>query len=185
MNELSLYILDLVQNSISAGANLVEIRIVVSRAEDRITVLIQDDGCGMTPEFLKRAVSPFTTTRTTRKVGLGIPLMMQNARLAGGDVRIDSTLGQGTTLTATLHGDSIDCLPLGDLAGTVVSLVSANPERPDFRLSCSSPKGSMDFDTREMRQALGNVPLNEPEITAWMLSAIQEEIEPIFGGVIL
>ena len=77
MNELSLYILDLVQNSISAGANLVEIRIVVSRAEDRITVLIQDDGCGMTPEFLKRAVSPFTTTRTTRKVGLGIPMIKE------------------------------------------------------------------------------------------------------------
>ena len=77
MNELSLYILDLVQNSISAGAKLVEIRIVVSRGEDRITVLIQDDGCGMTPEFLKRAVSPFTTTRTNLMVGLGFPMIME------------------------------------------------------------------------------------------------------------
>ena len=159
MRDLSLHILDLAQNSVR--------------------------GSGMSDELKERVTSPFATTRTTRKVGLGIPLMMQNARLAGGDVRIDSTLGQGTTLTATLHGDSIDCLPLGDLAGTVVSLVSANPERPDFRLSCSSPKGSMDFDTREMRQALGTGPRNEPESTAWMLSAGHDEIEPLGGGVIL
>ena len=183
MRDLSLHILDLAQNSVRANAALVEIMVSVDESR-LITITIRDDGSGMSDELKERVTSPFATTRTTRKVGLGIPLMMQNARLAGGDVRIDSTLGQGTTLTATLHGDSIDCLPLGDLAGTVVSLVSANPERPDFRLSCSS-KGSMDFDTREMRQALGNVPLNEPEITAWMLSAIQEEIEPIFGGVIL
>ena len=184
MRDLSLHILDLAQNSVRANAALVEIMVSVDESR-LITITIRDDGSGMSDALKARAPSPFATTRPTRTVGLGIPLMMQNARLAGGDVRIDSTLGQGTTLTATLHGDSIDCLPLGDLAGTVVSLVSANPERPDFRLSCSSPKGSMDFDTREMRQALGNVPLNEPEITAWMLSAIQEEIEPIFGGVIL
>ena len=184
MRDLSLHILDLAQNSVRANAALVEIMVSVDESR-LITITIRDDGSGMSDELKERVTSPFATTRTTRKVGLGIPLMMQNARLAGGDVHIDYTLGQGTTLTATLHGDSIDCLPLGDLAGTVVSLVSANPERPDFRLSCSSPKGSMDFDTREMRQALGNVPLNEPEITAWMLSAIQKEIEPIFGGVIL
>ena len=184
MRDLSLHILDLAQNSVRANAALVEIMVSVDESR-LITITIRDDGSGMSDELKERVTSPFATTRTTRKVGLGIPLMMQNARLAGGDVHIDSTLGQGTTLTATLHGDSSDWLPRGDLAGTVVSLVSANPERPDFRLSCSSPKGSMDFDTREMRQALGNVPLNEPEITAWMLSAIQKEIEPIFGGVIL
>lgn len=184
MRDLSLHILDLAQNSVRAGASLVEI--IVSVDESRlITITIRDDGSGMSDELKERVTSPFATTRTTRKVGLGIPLMMQNARLAGGDVKIVSALGKGTALTATLQGDSIDCLPLGDLAGTVVSLVSANPERPDFRLSCASPKGSMEFDTREMRQALGNVPLNEPEITAWMLHAIREEIEPIFGGVIL
>ena len=184
MRDLSLHILDLAQIIVRANVSLVEIMVSVDESR-LITITIRDDGSGMSDELKERVTSPFATTRTTRKVGLGIPLMMQNARLAGGDVCIDSTLGQGTTLTATLHGDSIDCLPLGDLAGTVVSLVSANPERPDSRLSCSSPKGSMDFDTRETRQALGNVPLNEPEITAWMLSAIQEEIEPIFGGVIL
>lgn len=184
MRDLSLHILDLAQNSVRANATLVEI--IISVDESRlITIILRDDGTGMSDELKERVTSPFATTRTTRKVGLGIPLMLQNARLAGGDVRIDSAPGKGTTLTATLHGDSIDCLPLGNLAETVVSLVSANPERPDFRLSCTSPRGSMDFDTREMRQTLGGIPLNEPEIIAWMLSAIQEEIDTIFGGVIL
>ncbi len=184
MRDLSLHILDLAQNSVRANASLV--KITVSADENRLIVItIADDGTGMSEDMQKQVMSPFVTSRTTRKVGLGIPLMVQNARLTGGDVSIRSAPGQGTVLTATLHGDSIDCLPLGDLAGTVVSLVSANPEHPDFCLSCSSPKGSMTFDTREMRQALGDVPLNEPEITAWMLSAIREETEPIFGGVIL
>lgn len=184
MRDLSLHILDLAQNSVRANAALVEIIVTVDESR-LITITIRDDGSGMSDELKQRGISPFATTRTTRKVGLGIPLMLQNARLAGGDVRIDSLPGKGTTLTATLHGDSIDCLPLGNLAETVVSLVSANPERPDFRLSCASPKGSMDFDTREMRQTLDGIPLNEPEIIAWMLSAIQEEIDTIFGGVIL
>ena len=124
MRDLSLHILDLAQNSVRANAALVEIMVSVDESR-LITITIRDDGSGMSDELKERVTSPFATTRTTRKVGLGIPLMMQNARLAGGDVRIDSTLGQG------------------------------------------------------------NVPLNEPEITAWMLSAIQKEIEPIFGGVIL
>ena len=184
MRDLSLHILDLAENSVRARASLVEIG--VSADENRlITLTIRDDGCGMDEALLQRVMSPFGTTRTTRKVGLGIPLMAQNARLTGGDIDVKSQVGVGTVLTATLHGDSIDCLPLGDLPGTVVALVTANPERPDFLLECSSPKGEMSFDTREVRQALGDVPLNEPEIAAWMLEAIREELEPIFGGVIL
>ena len=124
MNELSLYILDLVQNSISAGANLVEIRIVVSRGEDRITVLIQDDGCGMTPEFLKRAVSPFTTTRTTRKVGLGIPMIKELCELCQGSFEIESQVGVGTALHLSFRLSNIDLPPLGNLAETMLTLVN-------------------------------------------------------------
>jgi len=184
MRDLSLHILDLAQNSVRAEAGLVGISVV---ADERkwITISISDDGKGMDEALKNSVLSPFATTRTTRKVGLGIPLIAQNARLTGGDVRIESTVGEGTTLTATLDGASIDCLPLGDLSSTIVSLVSANPFSPDFVLNCRSPKGEMTFDTRQVRQILGDVALNEPEITAWMLSAIQEELEPIFGGVIL
>ena len=184
MRDLSLHILDLAENSVRAKASLVTIGVRVDENK-LITLTIKDDGCGMDAELLQRVMSPFGTTRTTRKVGLGIPLMAQNARLTGGDIAIESQVGVGTTFTATLHGDSIDCLPLGDLAGTVVSLVTANPEGPDFALECASPKGEMQFDTREVRQALGDVPLNEPEVASWMLEAIREELEPIFGGVIL
>ena len=184
MRDLSLHILDLAENSVRANAGLVTIGVSVDETR-LITLTIRDDGCGMDAELLQRVMSPFGTTRTTRKVGLGIPLMAQNARLTGGDIRVESAVGAGTTLTATLHGDSIDCLPLGDLAGTAVTLITANPDGPDFLLQCASPKGEMRFDTREVRQALGDIPLNEPEIAAWMLEAIREELEPIFGGVIL
>ncbi len=184
MRDLSLHILDLAQNSVRADASLVEISVTADEKK-WITISIIDDGCGMDQELKERVLSPFATTRTTRKVGLGIPLMAQNARLTGGDVTLDSEVGKGTKMTATLDGSSIDCLPLGDLAGTMTTLISANPEKPDFVLICKSEKGEMLFDTRQVRQILSGVPLNEPEVTAWMFSAIQEEIEPIFGGVIL
>ncbi len=184
MRDLSLHILDLAENSVRAKASLVSIGVRVDEKK-LITLTIADDGCGMSEELLSIVMSPFGTTRTTRKVGLGIPLMAQNARLTGGDIAIKSKVGTGTTFTATLHGDSIDCLPLGDLAGTVTTLVTVHPDGPDFVLECASPKGEMSFDSREVRTALGGVPLNEPEVAAWMLESIREELEPIFGGVIL
>lgn len=183
MRDLSLHILDLAQNSVRAEASLVSISVAV--AAGMIHLQIEDDGCGMDEALLARVKSPFSTTRTTRKVGLGIPMMAENCRLAGGALALSSTPGKGTILTATLNTASIDCLPLGDLAGTLVALVSANPEKPDFCLHCLSPKGEMRFDTRQIRAALQGVPINEPEIIAWITESLQEEIQPIFGGVIL
>ena len=107
MRDLSLHILDLAQNSVRAGASLVEISVSVD-ADRLITLRIRDDGCGMSEELRARVVSPFATTRTTRKVGLGIPLMAQNARLTGGDIAIEREVGRGSVFTATLRGDSID-----------------------------------------------------------------------------
>ena len=177
MNELSLYILDLVQNSISAGANLVEIRIVVSRGEDRITVLIQDDGCGMTPEFLKRAVSPFTTTRTTRKVGLGIPMIKELCELCQGSFEIESQVGVGTALHLSFRLSNIDLPPMGNLAETMLTLVTGAPEKPEFLLEYAVDGDSFEFDTRQIRQALGGVPLDTPEVLGWMRDYLQEGIE--------
>ncbi len=184
MRDLSLHILDLMQNSIRAQAKVVSLSVLL-KEDGMLSVIIEDDGCGMSEELLARVTSPFATTRTTRKVGLGIPMMAENCRLAGGDLTIESTLGAGTRLTATLDTSSIDCLPLGDLPGTVTTLVTMNPDKPDFTLHCLSPKGEMQFDTREVRQALQGVPLSEPEVAAWMQESLREEIEPIFGGVIL
>ena len=182
MKELSLNILDVTKNSVTAGAKNITVRLTES--EDGIlTLKIIDDGCGMSEELLRRVQSPFTTTRTTRKVGLGIPLLTQNAQLSGGDVHIESTVGAGTTIRATFHTDSIDCLPVGDLAETMATLVLSNPDKPDFCLTCTSPEGEMQFSTEEIRTALGGVSLAEPEVYQWILSSLREEIEPILGGI--
>ena len=184
MRDLSLHLLDLAQNSITAGASLVSIRIVIDD-NGWLTFALKDDGKGMPPELLAQVTSPFATTRTTRKVGLGIPMMMENAQRAGGHLTIESTVGLGTTLTADMDTRNIDCLPLGDLAGTLLSLMLTNPLSPDFLFEGESPKGHCSFDTREVRAVLGELPLNEPSIAAWLKDALIEEIEPIFGGAFI
>ena len=183
MRDLSLHLLDLAQNSITAGASLVTIRLSVDE-KGWLTMVLKDDGKGMSPELLARVTSPFATTRTTRKVGLGIPMMMENCRLAGGDRHLESTVGKGTRLTATLDTKSIDCLPLGDLASTMASIVMGSPDRPEFSLTCKSPSGEMSFSTEEIRAVLGQeVSLAEPEVVQWMQASLQEELEPILGGI--
>lgn len=182
MRDLSLHLLDLAQNSIKAGASLVTIRLTVE-GNGWLLLVLEDDGCGMSPELLSRVTSPFATTRTTRKVGLGIPMMMENAQRAGGEMRIESQAGKGTTLTVTYDTRNIDSLPLGDLAGTILSLILANPDAPDFLFEGRTEKGEGRFDTREIRAVLSGVPLNEPEVVAWMKDALNETINPIFGGV--
>ena len=182
MRDLSLHILDLAQNSVRANASLVEIEVLADEA-GMLRIIIRDDGCGMSEELLSRVLSPFSTTRTTRKVGLGIPMMLENAQRAGGDLTIDSQVGRGTTLTVTYDTRNIDSLPLGDLAGTMLSLILANPDQPDFLFEGKSPAGEADFDTRQVRQVLGGVSLAEPAVVAWMKEALEETINPIFGGV--
>ena len=183
MRDLSLHLLDLAQNSITAGASLVTIRISIDE-KGWLTMVLADDGKGMSPELLARVTSPFATTRTTRKVGLGIPMMMENAEKAGGSLKLESEVGKGTTMTVTMDTGNIDCLPLGDLSGTLLSLMMTNPLKPDFLFEGKTPKGECTFDTREVRSALGSViPLNEPEVAAWLQEALNEEINPILGGM--
>ena len=185
MRDLSLHLLDLAQNSITAGASLVTIRITV---EDNgwLTMVLKDDGKGMSPELLARVTSPFATTRTTRKVGLGIPMMKENAEKAGGTFTLESTEGKGTKLTASMDTGNIDCLPPGDISGTLLSLMLTNPLHPDFRFEGKSPKGEGAFDTREVRAVLGSdIPFNEPSVAAWLKEALDEEMNSIFGGVLI
>lgn len=182
MKEIALHLLDIVQNSVKAGATHVGIGFVLG-ADGVLAMSVKDDGCGMSPEFVARVRSPFVTTRTTRKVGLGIPLLMQNAMQSGGEVGIESEQGRGTTITATFHTSSIDCLPLGDLASTMASIIMGSPETPEFSLYCASPAGEMSFSTEEIRPVLEGVSLAEPEVVQWIQQSIQEEIEPILGGI--
>ncbi len=183
MKEIALHLLDIVQNSVTAGADHVEIGFDLD-ASGLLSVSVKDDGKGMSPELLERVRSPFVTTRTTRKVGLGIPLLMQNAMASGGGVDIESELGVGTTITARFDTSSIDCLPVGDLAETMVTLILGSPDKPEFTLRCVSPSGEMNFSTAEIREALGGVPLTEPEVVQWINQSLKEEIEPILGGIL-
>ena len=182
MKEIALHLLDIVQNSVRAGASHVGIEFELE-SSGLLTMTVEDDGCGMSPEFLAEVRSPFVTTRTTRKIGLGIPLLMQNAMASGGKVDLESEIGQGTKLTATFHTDSIDCLPLGDLATTMATIVMGSPEKPEFTLRCASPSAEMTFSTQEIREVLAGVSLAEPEVVQWMTESLKEEIEPILGGI--
>jgi hypothetical protein len=178
MRDLSLHVLDLVQNSVKAHARLVVVEITADPVRDRLTIVIEDDGDGMSEDLLARVKNPFTTTRTTRKVGLGIPLMEERAALTGGGLTIDSKLGQGTRLETWLGLHHIDRPPLGDLAGTMLSLVLMTPEGPDYVLRVHKPDFDFTFDTREIRQALGDVPLTTPEVVDWMRESLGEGIAP-------
>ena len=182
MKEISLHLLDIVQNSVTAGASHVQIRFDLDPA-GTLTMAVEDDGKGMSPELLERVRSPFVTTRTTRKVGLGIPLLMQNAMQSGGSVDIESEQGVGTTISATFLTGSIDCLPLGDLASTMATIIMGSPDAPEFSLHCASPEGEMDFTTEQIRPALDGVSLAEPAVVQWIQESLQEEIEPILGGI--
>jgi len=178
MRDLSMHVLDIAQNSVKANAKTV----FISFAEDgrgRLTIVFRDDGEGMAPELLARVADPFTTTRTTRRVGLGIPLLKENAEATGGGVKIASLPGKGTTLTATFHRDHIDCPPMGAMCDTLLTLVLLNPDGPDFVFTARVKGRKADFDTRTVRKALDGVPLNAPEVAEWMRDTLTEEFKPI------
>jgi len=153
MRDLSMHVLDIVQNSIKAGAKLIAVSFV--RSPDGIlTFTVKDDGCGMSPEFLARVTDPFTTTRTTRRVGLGIPMLKQSAEAAGGSFSLESEVGKGTVISASFDLRNIDCIPMGELCDSLYTLVLLNPDTPDFLFTAHAPDAEAEFDTRAVRRPL-------------------------------
>lgn len=177
MKELSLNILDIAQNSIVAKAKSVEIRILEENGVR--TLVIKDDGMGMDPAFVKRVVDPFTTTRTTRKVGLGLPFLKLAAEQAGGRMTVESSQGEhhGTCVTATFRMDHIDCQPVGDIAGTMVTLIQGNPDI-DFIFVYCREDGYQRLSTIEMKQVLDGAPINAPEVLSWVRELLTGPFEP-------
>lgn len=174
MKELSLHLLDVAKNSVSAGAEHVSITLDEG-ADGWLTLAIADDGRGMDSEFLARVTDPFTTTRTTRKVGLGLPLLRLTAEQTGGSLSIDSTLGVGTTLTARFQRRHLDCPPLGDLPGAVALLIQGSPEI-ELTYRHTTPKGEAALSTAELRDILGeDISLAEPEVFAWIQDYLTEQ----------
>lgn len=184
MIELALNILDIATNSVKAEASLVEIIVEADTASDLLRIVIKDDGKGMSEEFVKNVTDPFTTTRTTRKVGLGIPLFKQAAEDAGGEFLIESELGKGTTVTTTYKISSVDRMPLGDLAGSIVTLIGAKSEI-DYVLDYSLNGNHYVFDTREVKMVMDGLDIAMPEISCYIRDMIDENLENINGGISL
>lgn len=183
MQELSLNILDIAQNSIRAGATLTEITVEEDEARDRMQITIADNGCGMTPDILARVTDPFCTTRTSRRVGLGVPFMKMACEMTGGDFSIESESGKGTVVHAGLGLRHIDRSPLGDIAMTVSALVQCNPDI-DFVYTHHTSSGSFTADTREFRAVLEGIPLSSPEVVSFLHEFIQEHLTDIHGGLV-
>ncbi|NCB31333.1 MAG: ATP-binding protein [Clostridia bacterium] len=181
MKEISLHILDLVQNSIRAGAKNISLDIVEDGPADTFSVTIEDDGCGMPPELAKAVTSPFVTTRTTRKVGLGIPLFKAGCEACDGSFQLTSQEGKGTRLEGVYRRNHIDRPPLGNIADTVLLLIAGNPEI-HFRYSHRVDGLQYELDTEQLRRILGEAPLDAPEITAFIKDfLINNELE-LYGG---
>ncbi|MBQ7037935.1 MAG: sensor histidine kinase [Clostridia bacterium] len=178
MRELSLNVLDIAQNSIVAGATLITLSVIEDTESDRLTLVIADNGRGMTSEQLAQVRDPFYTTRSTRKVGMGVPLFRMAAEMAGGELTIQSTIGQGTVVTATFGLTHIDRMPLGDMAGTVSTLIRLNPHL-DFVYCHKVDDRSFELDTRALREVLDDVPLSEPDVMEWIDANMAEGLLPL------
>ena len=182
MRELSLNVLDIAQNSIAAAATQIQMEVVERTDAHTLTIWIYDNGCGMTDEQVKSVLDPFYTTRTTRKVGMGVPLFKMAAEQTGGTLTVSSKVGIGTNIKAVFHTDSVDFTPLGDMASTVTTLVSMNTEI-QFLYHHKVDKKEFVFDTAEIREILGDVPLSEPAVMQWMREFIEENTKALYGGV--
>ncbi len=179
MVELSLHILDIVKNSTKAGATLVTVAIDESVARNELAITITDNGCGMDSEFLKNVTDPFKTTRTTRKVGMGLSLFKNAAELTGGSFDIASKPGEGTVVKATFVHDSIDRQPMGDMASTMITLIGGS-ENTDFVYRHDFEGKVFEFSTVQIKEILGEVTITAPEILSWIHGYIQEGLDEIF-----
>ncbi len=178
MREIALHILDIAENSVAAGASEVRISVVEDVQADRLRVAVSDNGRGMDEDLLERVTDPFVTSRTTRKVGLGIPLLKAAAEACNGHLRIASAVGKGTHLEAEFQRSHIDRMPLGDLAGTVLTLVVGHPHVHwvfDYRVG----DAEFNFDDEPIKRELDGVPLTEPAILAFVREMLREGVDSV------
>lgn len=182
MKELSLNILDIAENSVKAGATLTAIS-VKETPDGWLTIVIGDDGCGMSQEIVQRVTDPFYTTRSTRAVGLGLPLLKMEAEQTGGTMTVVSKeearfpQDHGTVVTATFDTRHIDCIPLGDVVSTVVTLVQGHPDRDFLFTHERVDKPAVELDTRQLREVLEEVPLDSFEVLQWIRDSLTEQYQ--------
>ena len=178
MKELSLNILDVAENSVKAGASLTQI--LLTEQDGMLKLEIVDDGCGMSEDVVRSVVDPIYTTRTTRKVGMGIPLLKLACEQTGGSLGIVSTtqeadpVAHGTHVTATFDMNHIDFTPLGDVSASILTLIQGHPDT-DFLFRHIMDDRVVELDTRELREVLEDVPLNSYDVMQWIEGNLQEQ----------
>jgi hypothetical protein len=173
MIELALHILDISQNSLRAGANLVEITLIEDVKKDRLSIRIKDNGCGMNASEIEKALDPFYTTKKVRRIGLGLPMLKQAALQTEGNFIIESEPGKGTLISAQFRHSHIDRQPIGDVAGAIIALVL---EKPEVDILFIYRRDSFEYvlDTREIRGTLSSVPLNNMDVIGYIRDSIRE-----------
>lgn len=184
MREIALHVLDIAENSVAAGASEIEITVEEDLPKDQLTVAVQDNGRGIPTELLQRVIDPFVTSRSTRKVGLGIPLLKAAAEACGGYLQLNSVPGQGTRLVTSFQRSHIDRMPLGDLAGTWLTLVIAYPQvrwllHYQAIIQPGAGRAEFTFDNALIKQELEGIALTEPPILAFIRELLQEGISGV------
>lgn len=175
MRELALHLLDIAENSISAGSKSILIEVEENIQADRLKMAIEDDGKGMSPEMAACIVDPFVTSRTTRKVGLGIPLLKAAAEACNGSLKIESTEGKGTRVEVDFQRSHIDRMPLGNLANTILSLVIGSPEI-HWKFRYIVDEARFEFDDKPIKEQLDGISLSQPDIISFIREYLQEGI---------
>ncbi len=178
MEDLSLHILDIVENAIAARAKRIEILVVEEPGQNLLTIEIRDDGIGMDKEMSQKATDPFFTTRSSRRVGLGLSFLAQATQEAGGSLRVESELGKGTRVMANFQYDHIDRKPLGSMVETVKTLLFGNPE---LEISYKHTKDTKSFalSSSWVKNHFKDRPLVDPEVIQGVESRLKEGLKQI------
>ncbi len=177
MKDLSMHIMDILQNSTRAKATEITLEVLIDSGADTLTLVFKDNGCGMSEETVRKVINPFFTTRTTRKVGLGLPLLKQNSEMTGGSLTIRSKEGAGTTVTAVFGLTHLDTPPMGDLAGTVVLTISAYPDIRFIFHYRRDDEVDYVLDTDEVYEILDGLPVSDPDVIASLKEMVEENIK--------
>ncbi len=178
MKDIAMHLLDIARNSIDAKARNITVSFFVHNKEGTLFIIIQDDGCGMGKELVKIVTDPFTTTRKSRKVGLGLPFFKMNAEQTGGWLEIKSELNKGTQVKALFNITNIDCVPMGDMAGAVTLLISGNPG-VNFKFEFKTQSDQYLIGTQEIQIALEGTDVNQPKVMMLIKEMIEENLKEI------
>lgn len=176
MKDLAMHILDIAGNSVRAGAG--EVEITLNFGEEILDFTIRDNGCGMDEEMLKQVTDPFVTSRTTRKVGLGLPFLKMNAQQSGGSLRVESEPGKGTTVSAQFRSKHIDCIPNGELHAVLALLITGNPG-VNFKIKISNGEHFFELSTVQLKEILDGFPVSHPKVSVFVKEMIQENLAEI------